>query len=420
MVANMFAAGMASSGPTLWGFSIFVHPMTEELGWSRGALFGALTARALLMGLVSPIVGRLADNLQHPRPFLILGGTMYAAGVALISVVDSLVAYYLIFVGVIGAGLAISGGYARTAYVAKWFVRQRGRAITMGSMGTGMAALVYPLFTAACIELVGWRGTWVILGATSFLMIVPFAFLVHRQPEDVGLQPDGDTPEQAAAYQQRLHRDTGRTEEHSFSLGEAARMPTLWLLVAMSMVAAPTQGGLSATWVPHFEDIGIPASTAAMSLTIYGVGSVSARFFWGYWVERFHVRRVMIPLMFMLSFSMFWLLHVESAWMAMVYSAYQGFCQGGFVSMNPLLYPTYFGRRHVAAIQGTVQPFHTAAGAGGPFLIATVYDLTGSFRGAYQIIMFTWLIAAGLMYLAKPPLVPQSRDRAVEPQPQSG
>ena len=44
MVANMFAAGMASSGPTLWGFSIFVHPMTDELGWSRGALFGALTA----------------------------------------------------------------------------------------------------------------------------------------------------------------------------------------------------------------------------------------------------------------------------------------------------------------------------------------------------------------------------------------
>jgi hypothetical protein len=105
MVANMFAAGMASSGPTLWGFSIFVHPMTDELGWSRGAIFGALTARALLMGLASPIIGRLADNLRHPRPFLVLGGTMYSAGVALISIVDSLVAYYLIFVGVIGVGL---------------------------------------------------------------------------------------------------------------------------------------------------------------------------------------------------------------------------------------------------------------------------------------------------------------------------
>ena len=83
---------------------------------------------------------------------------------------------------------------------------------------------------------------------------------------------------------------------------------------------------------------------------------------------------------------------------------------GGYIGLSPLVYPTYFGRRYVGSIQGTLTPLVTISSAGGPFLIATVFDLTGSYRGAYIVIMFTWLAAAALMYLARPPKPPTTAD----------
>ena len=416
MVANMFSAGMASSGPTLWAFSVFVHPMTDELGWSRGALFGALTLRSLMMGLFAPIVGRFADNAERPKAFMILGGTMYALGLALISIAHSILVYYLVFVLVLGMGMAISGGYARTAYVSKWFVRKRGRAITMGTMGSAMAAFVYPLFTQLCIDAFGWRTAWIVLGATSFFFIVPFAFLIRRQPEDVGLLPDGDTPEQAAEYQRQQRAQGKDGDEQSYTVKDALHMPTLWILVACFCLVAPGMGGINATWVPHFQDIGISANTAATSLTVYGAFSIIARFFWGYWVDHHHVRKVLIAILLLYSLAMFFLLNVSSPVTALVYSAFQGLITGGWVGINPLVYPTYFGRRFVGAIQGTVAPLTMIASAAGPFMIATVFDMTGSYRGAYTVMMFTWLIAAGLMFLARPP-GPRKREEPVSDAP---
>jgi sugar phosphate permease len=285
----------------------------------------------------------------------------------------------------------------------------------MGTMGSAMAAFVYPLFTQLCIDELGWRTTWIVLGVTAFFMIVPFAFIIRRQPEDVGLLPDGDTPEQAAEYQRQRRARGEAAEEQSFTVKEALHMPALWLVVATMMVVAPGMGGINATWVPHFQDIGISPGLAATSLTVYGAFSVLARFFWGFFVERHHVRKVLIVILLMYSIAMFFLLNVETGTVAIMYSAYQGLITGGWVGINPLVYPTYFGRRYVGSIQGTVAPLTTAASAAGPFLIATVFDMTGSYRGAYTVMMFGWLVAAALMYFARPPRRGEP-DRAPEEQ----
>jgi len=125
------------------------------------------------------------------------------------------------------------------------------------------------------------------------------------------------------------------------------------------------------------------------------------------------VRKVLIVQMLMTSVAVFFLIQVNSAPTAMLYSAYQGFVLGGYIGLSPLVYPTYFGRRYVGSIQGALTPLVTLSSAGGPFLIATVFDLTGSYRGAYWVIMFTWIAAAGLMYLARPPKPPVAHKETI-------
>ncbi|MSQ33144.1 MAG: MFS transporter [Dehalococcoidia bacterium] len=85
-----------SLGISFYGFSLFIKPMSEELGWSRGALSFALTIRSLVNIALGPVVGRILDR-WGPR-FLMAGGAL-AAGAALLflSQVHSILQFYLIF-----------------------------------------------------------------------------------------------------------------------------------------------------------------------------------------------------------------------------------------------------------------------------------------------------------------------------------
>jgi hypothetical protein len=50
LVAVTLIAGAFTTGAGTWGVSLFVKPMTEELGWTRSAFFGALTVRSIMAG----------------------------------------------------------------------------------------------------------------------------------------------------------------------------------------------------------------------------------------------------------------------------------------------------------------------------------------------------------------------------------
>ena len=76
--------------------------------------------------------------------------------------------------------------------VAKWFLRYRGRALGILFFATSVGGMVMPLLTQFVIEQWSWRVAWAVLsGAMLLVGAIPCALLVKRQPEDLGLWPDG-------------------------------------------------------------------------------------------------------------------------------------------------------------------------------------------------------------------------------------
>lgn len=412
IVASMFAAGMASAGPTLWALSVFALHMIEDLEWGRSTFFGALTARQLLMGAFAPIFGRLADTERWPKPLMVFGGTTFALSLLLLSQVENRLQFFLVFSLLGGIGQASGGGILRQAIVAKWFVRRRGRAIAVGSMGTGMAAVIYPLFAFFLIEAFGWRSAWLWMGLSSFLLLVPLALLMRRQPEDIGLLPDGETPEEAEARRARAEAgDVRAREEHSFTLAEVRRSRTLWLIVIATMLTAPSMQGMTSSWVPYFRDIGLTEATAVTALTVYGVFSVLSRIVWGTLADRFHVRNVIMANGALIALTILFLINalwvasasgIDSRYIVMVFAGFLGIIFGGFIGLNPLLWPNYFGRRYIGTIRGTFMPFVTVSAALGPLWINLIFDTTGSYRLAYTILLVMWIVFIALMYFARP------------------
>ena len=66
-------------------FGIFVIPMSEEFGWSRGTISFAAALGAILAGVIQPFIGRIFDATGG-RNVILVGLT----GVGLVTVLLSL------------------------------------------------------------------------------------------------------------------------------------------------------------------------------------------------------------------------------------------------------------------------------------------------------------------------------------------
>ena len=95
---------------------------------------------------------------------------------------DNIWEFYFFF-GVLGAvGSLGAGGIVTQTILPKWFIRRRGRALGIASMGGAMGPLFFPISIFGLITLVGWRDAWFVLGVFSLVLLVPLSFLLRTNP----------------------------------------------------------------------------------------------------------------------------------------------------------------------------------------------------------------------------------------------
>lgn len=414
IVAAYFLAGMAAGGPLVFGFSVFIVPMEEDLGWSRATLLLPLTMCLVFLTILPPIFQRLMDQKGWPPIILTISSILLCTGMILNGLSKEPWHFMVSFGVVTGLGFAFAGGFAHLALVPKWFIKRRARAIAMGSMGTAVSAMIYPLFAEILINSFGWRVAWFVLGSSSLVLLVPISLLVRRAPEDLGLLPDGEVElvKASSASLVTENNPIRADKEYSYTPKEVIKHRTTWLIVGVMVVTAPTLVGLTSNWAPHFRDIGLSSTVAASVITTYGVFSIISRFLWGFLVERFHIRNVSFAQAVVTALAIFVLLQVDTSSMALLYGALQGITLGGALALQPLLWANYYGRNHLGAILGTFQPFVSIAMAVSPLGIGLLRDRFGSYESVFIGLLFLWLIAALFIFLIRPLPIPPNQGKS--------
>ena len=153
------------------------------------------------------------------------------------------------------------------AIVPKWFIARRASAVLISTLGGGLAALTLPLFLAPLIDSVGWREGWLVIGLLALLFAALPAMLLRRQPEDIGLLPDGgvtadDRPSEAQAA------------EVSYTREEAMRTPVFWMLMFGVGIGSLACNGVPTQVTNMFTDRGFALEVASAALVAYGIASV--------------------------------------------------------------------------------------------------------------------------------------------------
>jgi Sugar phosphate permease len=163
------------------GFGLFLPPMSAQFGWGREVFAFAIALQNLIWGLAQPFTGALADRFGAAR-VVIVGGILYAAGLILMGMSDSLMTLSL------SAGLLIGIGLSGTSFSVILGVVGRALPAQKRSMGMGIASAAgsFGQFamlpgTLGLIGWLGWSSALLVLGLLVAL-IVPLVSMLKDRP----------------------------------------------------------------------------------------------------------------------------------------------------------------------------------------------------------------------------------------------
>jgi MFS family permease len=132
------------------------------------------------------------------------------------------------------------------------------------SMGAPVGLMIRFPAVQWIISNFGWRTGWISLGVAGVVIILPISLLVlRRQPEDIGLLPDGDLPEDGSSES----RPSGSAApvEHQWTRAEAIRTVAFWRLTRFFSMFMFTTTTMVFFRIPHFIDNGLSPGLVAVA-----------------------------------------------------------------------------------------------------------------------------------------------------------
>src|SRR5919108_6652756 len=174
----------------MFSLAVFLQPITEATGWSHTAVSSAMTLNFLAMGAAGFGWGALSDRIG-PRPVVLAGAVLLGLGLFLASRAQSVFVFQLSF-GLL-VGIAVGSFFSpMIAAVMGWISEHRGLAVSLVSVGVGVAPMTMSPFAAWLITQMDWRGAQLVLAVVVWATLIPAALFVRRPPAEPATQQGAD------------------------------------------------------------------------------------------------------------------------------------------------------------------------------------------------------------------------------------
>lgn len=254
-VVCLGAAQLISWGVTYYLVGVFGDLISAELGWTRQEVFAGYAVALLVMGLTSPLVGRLMDN-RGGGGLMNVGAVLNAVGCLMLAASHGFVAYYAAW-AVMGVGMRLTLYDAAFAALARIGGPSSRRAMAQITLLGGLASTVMWPVGYGLAEVFGWRGALVVYGAFALLTIpLHLTLPTTRYDPEATARPDLPVP----------LADSG-----------VRRIIAATLFAVVVMLANVLNAAMSAYMIPILSSLGLGAGAAVAASALRGIGQSVAR-----------------------------------------------------------------------------------------------------------------------------------------------
>ena len=377
-VCFMQAGGL---GAILDAAGVFFVPVCEDLGFARAEIAFYLTCYLLGTIVAMPFVGNWISRMNLNRLLTIMF-TLVVIAVALMGTYNEPWQWWIsgVVFGTAGSFIFVIPG---PILITNWFDSHRGIAmgISMSFSGIG-GAILSPVFTAL-IQAMGWRTAYFIAAIIMAAMVLPWtAFVFKLHPEDIGLVPFGAKPEK---LENKNAEEAERPKFPGVPARSALKTVPFWAMFCVAGFVAYF-AGFNSHLPGYAQSIGFDAMFGATLVTATMVGNVVEKLVIGWLNDKIGVQLTVYIQLVMVGCGLFLLTVVGNNAMLMYLSCFLFGAQNSIYSVSiPLLTRMLFGERDFPKLFAWTKIGTGVIGCVGPTSIALVYDVTGSFVGAFYI-----------------------------------
>ena len=386
--------------PNITTLTIFIYPLSQELGWSRTLISGAVSAGALCALVLSPAIGWAIDRFGV-RPVLIV--SMAVLGISMISLAWAIlpVTFYLAY-ATARVVFHVPAPIGSTTVAARWFVNRRGKAIGIIFLCGALGGLVFTMQSALMIDHFGIRTAWISLGIVVLVVAVaPQVFLLVERPEYMGLNPDNQP--NGLDYALSNRRLSSKSLNGSWKLWNALKTRSFWMLLLMGSVMLCVNTGISTHIGAYSQDQGLTLTLAASAISFGWLAAGIGSFAWGWVLDRLPARIVYSLVFVFLGTMSVYILSVDSPGEAFVEACFIGIVSSGSNLVISVIYADYFGPTSLGKIRSIGETGVLIGQSTGPLLAGLIFDASGSYTSVFILFAVLGFSFSMLALIAGPP-----------------
>lgn len=377
------ACGMANAtGVSLlfYTFSIFLIPVTAELGLSRGEA-GIIQSLIITAALGAPLIGWALDRLGFTMVFIAATTALaltelfmarasasplnFAAGVAL--------------AGFIGGG---ASSVLLTRPINAHFSRYRGTALGLMAAAVSLTTIPAPPILEYVIAHSGWRDGYLALAVIAGVIGMPLALLLlpRRNAATAPVLKPLPLP--------------GRKGDRGF-MGQR----DFWFLVGAAMLTNFAIAGAIGHLSPMLQAEGLSPAHAALGISVFAAGQLLGKLAGGWLFDLIDPRRASIALTMAPSLGFAVFLMDGAPDMAVLAAAgLLGILQGADVGIFSYLVAHRFGVARYGTIFGALHGFGWIGTAAGLMAFGFGFDIYGTYAQV-QAIGIIALVVGALLFV---------------------
>lgn len=383
-----FAMAVFAWGIGFYGPSIFLQTLHTSRGWSISEISAAITFQFVLSALL------IAYLPEIHRKFGIAGTSFGGALLMAVGLVGWSCVWqpWQLVVAAIpsAAGWATTSGAALNAIVARWFERDRPKAMGLAFNGASVGGVLFVPLWVFLIDRLGFQIAALSIAAVTVSAVALLsARYFSPTPASLGLAPDGDG---ASAV---VVKPTPRLSRSEIVL--TPRFLTLSGAFALGLFAQI--GLLSHLIVRLTPDVGV--ASAGLLVSLATICAVLGRTLAGLWIGDYD-RRIVAAVNFVVQIIGVLLLIFGNGWGWLTLGCVLfGLGIGNLTSLPPLIAQKEFNREDVVTVVALIVAINQGVFAFAPAIVGALRDATSDYVLPFGIIACVQLLAATVVVLGR-------------------
>lgn len=348
LLGGLLLTIFSSFGQTYF-IALFGLEIRDTFALSHGEFGGIYMIGTIASAATLVWLGRVVDHFSVSTVAFWVCASLSLACLSM-SLVSSV--WMLVFV-IFALRLFGQGMMSHIAMVAmgRWYATERGRAVSITSMGFQIGSGVLPLAVVGLIGLIGWRASWVLAAALIIFVALPAIYLLMKKERI----PRGQLPDSVVAAGQKQWT-------HSQVLAD----PLFWVMI--TGVLAPAFIGTAVFF--HQVHIGEikewPRELIAGSIGLAAVTTIVFGLLSGWLIDRFSARQMLPTFLLPLGVGNILLGWMDSPIAILIYMFLHGVSNGISNSLFGALWPEVYGALHLGAVRSLIMAAMVIASALGP------------------------------------------------------